>query len=471
MLRTLSLLLPASLCFSLACGGDDDVSPDTSTLDAGRDTAEPVDAGTDTPASVCPSHIQVTNIDNGSHSDLGWTGFGHNLRVNDGAVTTLALDCDDSCRRCRLFGPVRNQGVSAERGVATDTGIDNQRCLNDTRVACRSDVDCEGQGLDDPFNPPRCRFIQGPPLALDTGARPACTLVHFVPPDDPARHSVEGSIDLETGAMNFTTFHLRSTSNGIPARDASGNPTLAPGGVCAQCVGDPTPNDGEQGGRCQLSGEGVPSLGEPSPGIGDSCDAHGFGSILGGTYSFDCPTVRSSDSIDFDLTNFGSTGMLWTLDDRRPECTNPALPEGTLCWCGVCSNDVGRPCQADSECGGGTCGFWDGTPPSEGGQVPTAPNGCRTPCEWDPEEARGTCLSAQFPDFPFPVGCFQSEPGSTMIAPGSAEVRGDEYFITLGTLNCLGVSGSPTTNTIFGLPGPALYTQTYQVTTQFRDPE
>ncbi len=58
-----------------------------------------------------------------------------------------------------------------------------------------------------------------------------------------------------------------------------------------------------------------------------------------------------------------------------------------------------------------------------------------------------------------------------MIAPGSAEVRGDEYFITLGTLNCLGVSGSPTTNTIFGLPGPALYTQTYQVTTQFRDPE
>lgn len=285
------------------------------------------------------------------------------------------------------------------------------------------------------------------PLALDILGRPSCVLVQFVP--DEAGYSIYGNINLESGAMQFREFHVESLTN----VDAEGNP----GGTCAQCVGDPTPNDGDPRGTCQ---DGVGDLPEPSPGLGNACDAHGFGSSLPGTYSFDCPPVRAVPSIDFDLSDFGTSGAVWTLDENRPACTNPMVPEGVPCWCGVCDGTM-NPCESDSDCPGSTCGWW--TP--ESGMIPTAPSGCADECVWDPTTATGTCTSAVIG---IPVGCFPNTPGETMEAPGSATVRDGEYFVTLGTLSCLPPAAIPTTNMNFGLPGPALYTQQYRVVPEFR---
>ncbi|MEM6957882.1 MAG: hypothetical protein AAF645_19455 [Myxococcota bacterium] len=388
-------------------------------------------------------------------------------------MTSLALDCNDDCKRCRLFGPVLNANVSDEPNLEGDMGSDNQRCLNDTRFACRTDADCEGIAPNDEFNrnPPRCRFIQGPPLSLDTGGRPACTLVYFVPPDETGdgEFPVEGTIDLETGVMNFERFHVRSTSNGIVVVDGEGNVSLDPGGVCGECLGDTTPGDGVADGLCAVSERGTPQLGERGPGIGQTCDQNGVGSILGGSYSFDCPTTRSADSVDFDLRNFGTSGRVWRLNDPgRPECSFPGLPDGTPCWCGVCDNDTSIPCADDGDCGGGSCGAFDPE------QIPIAPNNCRTECIWNPDTARGTCEALNGPAGELPPevtlmnNCFPAGPDATIAAPGRTNERDGVFFITLGTLNCLASSASPDTNQIFGLPGPALYTQQYQVEVQTR---
>lgn len=420
----LALLVCAASIF--ACG-DDTAAPDAAAPDVSEpDVSVAEDAGPDVPAPVCPTHLQFVNVRAETHNDLGWTGFGHGLRQNDGSIFTVEVTgCDDECRRCSVSGPVSNLGV------------DNRRCLEDTRIVCSADTDCGDGG--------RCRYVQGPPLALNILGRNQCLHLYF-DPDVEGGTSVEGTVNLETGAVNFSKFNVRATDN-----DSMG--------VCSQCVGDPTINDGIPGGQCANGVDGLPTdlLGE----LGQPCDANGFGSALSGTYSYDCPINTVNPGQNFIVPGISTSGVRWTLDGSRPQCTNPAVPEGLPCWCGVCEDGV-TPCQADSECGTGTCGFWGGP---ESGQIPTAPNTCEGECEWDPETSRGSCMSTAAP---VRVGCFPAAPGSIIEARGSAEVRGDEYFVTLSQFACLGPSASVASNTNLGYPGPALYSQQYRVIPEFR---
>ena len=400
-------------------GGADDVAPpDTNVVS--EDVGQP-DASTE----VCPTHLQFVNVRAETHNDLGWTGFGHGLRQNDGSIFTVEVTgCDEDCRRCTVSGPVSNLGV------------DNRRCLEDSRIICSADSDCGDGG--------RCRYVQGPPLALNILGRAQCLHLYFDPDEEGT--SVEGSVNLETGAVSFTKFIVRVTDN-------------VSAGVCSQCVGDPTLNDGVAGGQCANGVDGLPTdlLGE----LGQPCDANGFGSALSGTYSYDCPMVEVQPGQDFDVPGISTAGVRWTLDATRPLCTNPAVPEGLPCWCGVCEDGV-TPCHSDGECATGSCGFWGGP---ESGQVPTAPNTCEGECEWDPETSRGSCMSTAAP---VRVGCFPAAPGSVIEARGSAEVRGEEYFVTLAQFACLPPSGTDVSNSNLGYPGPALYSQQYRVIPEFR---
>lgn len=414
--------------FVMACGDDSAVTDDSGSPDINEpDVSVEVDVGPDATAVSCPTHLQFVNVRAETHNDLGWTGFGHNLRQNDGSIFTMeVMGCDADCRRCSISGPVSNLGV------------DNRRCLEDSRIICSADTDCGDGG--------RCRYLQGPPLALNILGRNQCLHLYFDP--DESGTSVEGSVNLETGAVNFTKFIVRSTDNGST-------------GVCSQCVGDPTLNDGDPRGTCANGVEGLPTdlLGE----IGQACDANGFGSALSGTYSYDCPTATVEAGQTFDIPGISTSGVRWTLDPAtRPACTNPMVPEGLPCWCGVCDDGV-TPCHTDGECGPGkTCGFWGGP---ESGQIPTAPNTCAEPCEWDPATSRGSCMSTAAP---VRVGCFPAAPNSVIEARGSAEVRGDEYFVTLTQLDCLGPSAAAASNMNLGYPGPALYSQQYRVIPEFR---
>ena len=95
-----------------ACGddtssslGEDVVEADLQMPDDASEDSRAGDAGGDR----CPTHIEMYNVANPSHSDLGWTGFGHGLGSNDGSLTTLEVTgCDSECRRCSFSGPVRS---------------------------------------------------------------------------------------------------------------------------------------------------------------------------------------------------------------------------------------------------------------------------------------------------------------------------------------------------------------------------
>ncbi|MEM9191121.1 MAG: hypothetical protein AAGF12_18205 [Myxococcota bacterium] len=397
-----------------------------SSVDANSDT----DGDTGTSGPRCPSHLEFTTVGANTHSDLGWAGFGHNLRVNDESVFTLeVVSCDDECINCAVQGPVPNE-----------SGPNIQRCIDDTRIECTGDADCPGGG--------KCRFITGPPLSLDTPGRPACSIVYLEAPEG-GDWAIEGSVNLQSGEVFFDVARFRSTSNPMP--DGS------PRGTCMVCQNDPTPNDGVQGGTCQAGGG---PLQDVSAWEGEPCDGNGFGALIGGTYSFDCPPTLQVPSLDFDLRDYTTLGETWTMTDTRPDCTNPMLPAGTPCWCGICDG-TSDPCEADTDCAAGvSCGYL----PTDEGTVPTAPSGCMTPCIWDPVTARGSCESAAI--MGLTVGCF---PSDTMTTPaGGMRIADGEYIATLGAIQCLAASPVLLTNQAFGLPGPALYTNTYRFTTQFR---
>ncbi|MEM6957030.1 MAG: hypothetical protein AAF645_15175 [Myxococcota bacterium] len=466
-------------CFGSATPSGAD-APDATTMDA---ALRPPDSSripdvfdarverNDTPEG-CPTHMRIRLNGDGSLSSIGHTGLGHALRFNRDAEFSVALNCDLACDRCAFTGPVRNQGVSDTPNVDADEGIDNQRCLNDTRVACRSDAECEDIAANDAFNrnPPRCRFLYGAPLAVDTGGTAACSLLYFVPQRERDESPVEGTVDLRTGVTNFSRMHFRSTSNLVVVVDDDGVVSAAAGGLCSECVGDPQPNDGRAEGTCQVSERGD-SAGERSPALGMPCDTNGFGTKFEGAYSFGCPATRSADSVDLDIENLTTAGRRWDPDTLLPMCTADDASD-ERCWCGVCSEDPSRPCEDDGDCEG-TCGSFDPN------QVPTVNNNCRTPCAWDPDLSRGTCEARSLRGVPLDDAtvvlsdCFPSPSQGELIVPGFSERSEDTptsepFMVQVATLACSGPTGSPSANMTFGLPGPTLHVQRLQIQPEWR---
>ena len=483
-------LMLASGCDSNPPG--EDAGMDTSVADtAVADTNSP-----DTGECVPPTHLRFTNIGTNTRSELGYSGLVHDIRVNDEAVWTLeVVSCDDDCRRCEVRGPVANAGVN------------NRRCVNDTRIECTDDAACGAGGF--------CRYILGPPLSTNRFTGATCAVVYYE--NEPGTdYAVRGVVDLRTGRTDFSRLRVVSANNSA-------------GGACPVCVGDPTPNDGEAMGTCEAS-----PLPETDPtantGAGNNCDSNAFGSEVSGSYSFDCTVSTVVPVFNFFLENYSTGGTTWAVDAERPPCTNPLLPPGTQCWCGLCEGTTDQVCQSDFDCPGSSrCGYLPGvcsagelapcgtdadctspntcvqdvllnicaattTPccntlggdcamtglpvcdsgacgallPMPGAPLPTTPNICSDGmCGWDEGDQLGTCTSVPLPAS-LPIGCFPG-PDTSMAARGSAEVRDGAYFVRLGGLGCLAPTYSNTTDFSVGLPGPAAYTNSYRFELEYRE--
>src|SRR6185295_6044792 len=73
-------------------------------------------------------------------------------------------------------------------------------------------------------------------------------------------------------------------------RDAQNRPGFA--GVCPECVGDISPNDGKKDGTCRISTHLTDANVHADPGLdeGARCDVHRYGTLskYEGSYSMDC---------------------------------------------------------------------------------------------------------------------------------------------------------------------------------------
>ena len=391
----LSLCLILASC-ALACNGHGSPRP----------------IGDARPAAACPSFLDLELIGADSRFDPGWTGNTHGVGLPTGSQTTVELECDAACRRCKFHGPVRGDPVLAP--------VINQRCLNDVSKVCAADADCGGVGP--------CRFVF-PPIA--TKLANTCSLAYFEPVAGPDPSPVQGVIDLQTGQSDLPVLNM------LIAISVES---------CANCLGDPKPFDGVAGGTCNT----------PTP---RACDVNGIGTVMTGTTSYDCPPSPAQSTIVLGTSGTSTSSVTWTMDDNHPRCTASSV-SGQRCWCGMCSN--GAPCTANKDCPDRMCGSAQGPPPANNLWA-VANNSCTGKCNWNATTQTGTC--ADNPALP----CFPDS--GSMIATGAAEVHDGFYITQLANLICLPSfnSGSfvgAAVDKLGGFPGPFRFQARFRVTTR-----
>ena len=315
---------------------------------------------TPTPGPACPSAISFEGNPSVAHLDTGWTGLGHNAGIVDkGKITVAVTTCENStrpCGVCNLSGPIKNRDANQNPGTA-----DNQRCTNNTSVACTLDAACfqqcvggqnDGAACTDSSQCPpacadaslcpsgscsqtagTCKFYFGAPLALSAGATSTCVV-----------NEVNGPV---IGTANIETGESASTANLI-AHVFLG--TL--NSPCAQCVGDSTPEDGVRNGTCT---DGTRK--------GLSCDVGGthLNPYFGST-SFDCPLdpLGAVASLPIALANSTDTTPR-NLSADSPNCFDITAAPGLKCFCDTCNTLAAEPCFTNTDCpvsGGapGVCG-------------------------------------------------------------------------------------------------------------------
>jgi cysteine-rich repeat protein len=207
--------------------------------------------------------------------DTGFTGISHDADINDLVLTMGDLRCEGlaspTCGQCTVLG------LNPDPGYC--------RCTNNNRTICdqpfvADNDDCGGAICD-------CYF--GPPLPLSAGNTPACVTNRFF-------DNISGTANVDTGAGAITA-HLRAKvflgeqlhepcpvcggtcTAGLPGTTACSQDIdcdTSPGaadGVCGNY--DPTPNDGNRGGKCYLGANaglscdnGAPNTSFPAPGSG-----------------------------------------------------------------------------------------------------------------------------------------------------------------------------------------------------------
>lgn len=402
---------------------------DTTPTSSGETTNGSADTGSGGPLA-CPTHIRTERIASLVSLSFGWTGQGHNADPVDGMVVSYELtECDEDCRRCRFQGPVPN---------AEGTPNDPRRCLNDWPSACVSDADC-GDGETEGA----CQIMWQPPVQRTT----TWTAAYAAPLSEAQQQQfgtdsnfgAQGVVNLETGDLDFEVLNTRVT--------------VGPG-FAETCIDDTTPDDGSPDGSCADSG--------------DPCDVATISS--NGALSFDCSWTPNP--IDFALPASGLTsgGVLWQMDDSRPNCTFPGA-ESLNCWCGVCSNDATLPCQFDQDCPGGTCGnAGEAEDP-----IITLPSACAPgeACNWDPETVSGTCLNTGGGT----SACFPID-GSWSVS-GDTSVQEDFFTSTVALLSCLpqvdpdrliilDPVNDISLDEAFGFPGPIVQVVPLKITPESR---
>ncbi len=281
-------------------------------------------------ATVCPTGIITTvsagvglNGTTASRLDIGWKGLGHNFDVPDAYSVVVSANCPLSEPPC---------------GVCTTTGIDTtaansqlfMRCTNDFSIKCDDLFTNDLEECGGSF----CTYVLGPPVPVQAGGNPSCSINAL-------------ATDL-TGTGNVETGEAAAQTNFATKVFTGGSSFLTQ--PCPVCVGDPTPNDGIQGGLCD---EGARD--------GEPCDTNGYDATFANLnnnlgLSLDCvPTSLENISgtglkISFELTT-GASSL-----GAEVACDSPL---GAFdCFCGQCSGDTLIACRNDAECSGigaGTC--------------------------------------------------------------------------------------------------------------------
>lgn len=442
-----SFWLASGLMLALAGCADSD---EPTAPDAGRP-----DQGV---APMCPSHLRFTFLA-GNRTDVGWTGAVHgSTYARDAFFRVKVTECDDACRQCAFEGPVR------------DDVVVTQRCVSDTAQTCESDDACpmwECRALQpgNPQSPRVCandatRFCQGPQDCGPSACRffvgpafpilaPRTCLGAYLDSDD-GRPPVRGTIDLRTGQTQLDRLRMISGATDSEVQ-----------GACPKCVGDPVPNDGQQGGTC-IQNDVQPAFPYDK---GQSCDAMGIGrpSLFDGQYSLDCSTPLGV-RIELGVEDGSTAGRRIRLTGAQPSTdTGPV-------WCGVCEGTL-DVCYDDGDCAGVSC-----VAPTD---LPVRNNACINECAWDPTTSRGSCMTVvQGPDgnpVQIQTSCFPSGEGAEVLAPGKATVLSDtSYSVQIGHVAC-----SPPVRAVFpgpvgnasdqaiGLPGLQLNVLRFQIDQEF----
>ena len=428
----------------------------------------------------CPTVITFTGDANDPASilDTGWTGIAHRAPIITNGAVTVSVSCSDGrpCGTCPISGPIAN----SQPGQMQD-----QRCTNDTSVQCTDDTPCTGGGG-------TCEFFFGSNLPLAAGGVTTCVVNQF-------NGSLTGTANIETGESATAVLLTSRVFNGI----AIDNP-------CPRCAGDPTENDGVQGGTCD---------GGPRNGL--ACDANG--SVANrpdfGKTSLDCPPSAAAliATLPIDLSS-ATDPVTKTLSASSPTCGGDSTEK---CLCDTCNNLAATPCDSNADCtavgaticggrrciggsnagavcanvtacpGGGICGrpgeptkasaclddtatvgvldCTDTAPVDGEGECTSGPitqhcsvasghaqRGCTS--DGDCGGGGGSCVSENRQCFL--TGGFSGKNGTnTLIAEGKEDPpMNDVSHPTLGAVFCVGPTGLSSVNNVAGLPGPGRVT-------------
>lgn len=324
-------------------------------------------------ADGCPKAVVFETDEDLSRIDVGWTGIFFGVPVSGWSLRLALGPCAGtvagSCGECPITG------------LLASAGGRNQRCTNDRSVRCTDDSDCLAlpgtcsptylfsagtvpctSDADCPSYAPcnrQCVYFAAPPNPLDRGGLSTCSVTEV-----PA--AVNGTVDVETGAVSFTT--------ALRTQGFIGDGVAQP---CPVCEGDPTANDDQLGGTCN----GGARAGLP-------CDANAtFAGELGST-SLDCPP--SSQKFAYDIMStparFGTDTTTAVISADSPNCSG--VPgTGKRCFCETCNSYPPTPCFNNADCppNGGSPGVCGGKRCVGGGN-----NGAR--CQAHSECPSGFCL-------------------------------------------------------------------------------
>lgn len=397
----------------------------------------------------------------GSIASFGWSGqFQQVLQPLGTPFAVATTTCQGD--QCRFTGP-----------VDPHSKVNRFRCLYHMRTECTSDNDCVVEG--NKHTP--CVYIYDAPVSqplfsIADGARGACAWT-YIPLDE----EITGSLNLTSGALKLDSFKVKLPLNASePGKFA---------GVCMECVGDRTPNDGIRDGKCQKAG--------PLPmgfkadfaraDDGQPCDVHRDGVMAGlqGHYSMDCSpslsTIPGGDPLELG-GSFTSAGQQVSVGDSSPKCT-----DGRPCFCGMCAGSD-QACMAASDCDNGAACLNPqesecfAMPPDPTKAVPTQctdkmrspvyASGCEGACDWNDDTGTGRCK----PRGGAPTDRINCYPADKVVIAGHSERDdhvGTVYRASMGRASCIPLGVSPLLNQQLGLPGLLYTKRNFQITPQYAE--
>jgi hypothetical protein len=434
---------------------------------------------TNTPGSADPIGFTFrTTAD--SFASFGWTGSFHHIVEPVGTVFGVKVTrCDGDV--CRFEGP-----------IDVTSSVNRRRCLFQMSKTCNADSDCpQSSGAPTP-----CVYIYDPPLATPlkgvNSKVGACgwSYIPIAGPDQPA--TIRGTLNLTSNALDLDNLTVLLALN-------SGDPTnlMIQGtfnGLCAECVGDPKPDDGLKQGRCMTAMYKDAGEITESRDLGMPCDVNRYGTDqphIGG-YSMDCSPTLTGGGQPLSLGGqFSSSGFEVEITEASPNCM-----AGGKCFCGMCS-DGATACSSDKPCSSGICSNpaepdcdpnpippamgYDMTlainqcrkPPTDPKKMLVAGNQCKSSCTWDESKSIGTCES-NLPDptntsEDLTVYCYPSGVGAKIAAQGRAEPNGHVILANTANARCIPAGASPQLNSQLGLPGLLFQKRNFEISPAYAE--